>query len=133
MRRTDSMTINEFLNRCNLSYGFAKRPARVGRAGRGGVPHGVVRAGNEVGRRARRASIWRPPLANWNLKFVRGDHIEAVAIGNGRLDLHGGALKILASLVVVSTDGAVGREGGKALVRHHDVEISQCGDQAPAT
>ena len=39
-----------------------------------------------------------------------GDYIEAVAIGNGRLDLRGGLLKILASLVVVSTGGAVGRE-----------------------
>ena len=46
----------------------------------------------------------------------RGDYIEAVAIGNGRLDLRGGVLKILASLVVVSTGGAVGREGAMILL-----------------
>lgn len=49
------------------------------------------------------------------LSRFRGDYIEAVAIGNGRLDLRGGVLKILASLVVVSTGGAVGREGAMIL------------------
>ena len=33
----------------------------------------------------------------------RGDCIEAVAIGRGRLDLRGGLLKVAASLLVVST------------------------------
>lgn len=46
----------------------------------------------------------------------RGDYIEAVAIGDGRLDLHGDMLKILASLLVVSTGGAVGREGAMVLL-----------------
>ena len=45
-----------------------------------------------------------------------GDYIEAVAIGRGRLDLRGGALKVLASLLVVSTGGAVGREGAMVLL-----------------
>ena len=45
-----------------------------------------------------------------------GDYIEAVAIGAGRLDLRGGALKVLASLLVVSTGGAVGREGAMVLL-----------------
>ena len=45
-----------------------------------------------------------------------GDYIEAVAIGRGRLDLRGGLLKVLASLLVVSTGGAVGREGAMVLL-----------------
>jgi CIC family chloride channel protein len=45
-----------------------------------------------------------------------GDYIEAVVIGRGRLDLRGGALKVLASLLVVSTGGAVGREGAMVLL-----------------
>ena len=45
-----------------------------------------------------------------------GDYIEAVAIGSGRLDLRGGTLKVLASLLVVSTGGAVGREGAMVLL-----------------
>ena len=45
-----------------------------------------------------------------------GDYIEAVAIGNGRLDLRGGVLKVLASLLVVSSGGAVGREGAMVLL-----------------
>lgn len=45
-----------------------------------------------------------------------GDYIEAVAIGRGRLDLRGGTLKALASLLVVSTGGAVGREGAMVLL-----------------
>lgn len=45
-----------------------------------------------------------------------GDYIEAVAIGSGRLDLRGGILKVLASLLVVSTGGAVGREGAMVLL-----------------
>ena len=45
-----------------------------------------------------------------------GDYIEAVAIGNGRLDLRGGVLKVLASLLVVSTGGTVGREGAMVLL-----------------
>lgn len=45
-----------------------------------------------------------------------GDYIEAVAIGDGRLDLRGGVLKVLASLLVVSTGGAVGREGAMVLL-----------------
>jgi CIC family chloride channel protein len=45
-----------------------------------------------------------------------GDYIEAVAIGNGRLDLRAGALKVAASLLVVATGGAVGREGAMVLL-----------------
>lgn len=45
-----------------------------------------------------------------------GDYIEAVAIGSGRLDLRGGLLKVAASLLVVSTGGAVGREGAMVLL-----------------
>ncbi len=45
-----------------------------------------------------------------------GDYIEAVAIGRGRLDLRGGTLKVIASLLVVSTGGAVGREGAMVLL-----------------
>lgn len=45
-----------------------------------------------------------------------GDYIEAVVIGQGRLDLRGGILKVLASLLVVSTGGAVGREGAMVLL-----------------
>jgi CIC family chloride channel protein len=45
-----------------------------------------------------------------------GDYIEAVTIGRGRLDLRGGVLKVLASLLVVSTGGAVGREGAMVLL-----------------
>lgn len=45
-----------------------------------------------------------------------GDYIEAVAIGRGRLDLRGGLLKVAASLLVVSTGGAVGREGAMVLL-----------------
>lgn len=46
----------------------------------------------------------------------RGDYIEAVAIGNGRLDVRAGLLKVAASLLVVSTGGAVGREGAMVLL-----------------
>lgn len=46
----------------------------------------------------------------------RGDYIEAVAIGNGRLDLRRGLLKVAASMLVVSTGGAVGREGAMVLL-----------------
>ena len=46
----------------------------------------------------------------------RGDYIEAVAIGRGRLDLRSGLLKVAASLLVVSTGGAVGREGAMVLL-----------------
>ena len=45
-----------------------------------------------------------------------GDYIEAVAIGSGRLDPHGGILKVLASLLVVSLGGAIGREGAMVLL-----------------
>jgi CIC family chloride channel protein len=45
-----------------------------------------------------------------------GDYIEAVAIGDGRLNLRAGLLKVLASLLVVSTGGAVGREGAMVLL-----------------
>jgi CIC family chloride channel protein len=45
-----------------------------------------------------------------------GDYIEAVAIGRGRLDIRGGAIKVLASLLVVCTGGAVGREGAMVLL-----------------
>lgn len=44
-----------------------------------------------------------------------GDYIEAVVIGNGRLDLRTGVLKVAASALVVSTGGAVGREGAMVL------------------
>lgn len=50
------------------------------------------------------------------LSRTRGDYIEAVVIGDGRLNLRSGMLKILASLVVVSTGGAVGREGAMILL-----------------
>ncbi|MBX3620324.1 MAG: chloride channel protein [Rhizobacter sp.] len=45
-----------------------------------------------------------------------GDYIEAVAIGRGRLDLRAGGLKVVASLLVVSTGGAIGREGAMVLL-----------------
>lgn len=45
-----------------------------------------------------------------------GDYIEAVAIGSGRLDLMGGMTKSVASLLVVATGGAVGREGAMVLL-----------------
>ncbi len=45
-----------------------------------------------------------------------GDYIEAVAIGDGRLDLRAGLQKVLASLLVVGSGGAVGREGGMVLL-----------------
>lgn len=45
-----------------------------------------------------------------------GDYIEAVAVGNGRLDLHEGLLKVTASLLVVSTGGSIGREGAMILL-----------------
>jgi len=45
-----------------------------------------------------------------------GDYIEAVVIGSGRLDLRRGVLKVLASLMVVSSGGAVGREGAMVLL-----------------
>jgi CIC family chloride channel protein len=45
-----------------------------------------------------------------------GDYIEAVAIGNGRLGVRDGLLKAAASLLVVSTGGAVGREGAMVLL-----------------
>ncbi len=45
-----------------------------------------------------------------------GDYIEAVIIGNGWLDLRGGGMKVLASLLVVSTGGAIGREGAMVLL-----------------
>ncbi|MBI1397158.1 MAG: voltage-gated ClC-type chloride channel ClcB [Betaproteobacteria bacterium] len=54
----------------------------------------------------------RPPTP-WRRS---GDYIEAVSIGNGRLDLTGGMLKAIASLLVVSTGGAVGREGAMVLL-----------------
>ncbi|MFZ5543104.1 MAG: chloride channel protein, partial [Pseudomonadota bacterium] len=46
----------------------------------------------------------------------RGDYIEAVVIGTGRLDLRAGLLKVAASMLVVSTGGAVGREGAMVLL-----------------
>lgn len=46
----------------------------------------------------------------------RGDYIEAVVIGDGRLDVRAGLLKAAASLLVVSTGGAVGREGAMVLL-----------------
>ena len=49
-------------------------------------------------------------------KAKSGDYIEAVAIGNGHLDLRGGLLKVAASMLVVSTGGAVGREGAMVLL-----------------
>ncbi|HMN76763.1 MAG TPA: chloride channel protein [Burkholderiaceae bacterium] len=44
-----------------------------------------------------------------------GDYIEAVAVGSGLLDLRGGLRKVIASLLVVATGGAVGREGAMVL------------------
>lgn len=58
----------------------------------------------------------RPALAERTAPPHRGDYIEAVVIGNGRLDLRGGLLKVVASLLVVSTGGAVGREGAMVLL-----------------
>ena len=45
-----------------------------------------------------------------------GDYIEAVVVGNGRLDLREGSLKVMASLLVVSTGGSIGREGAMILL-----------------
>lgn len=45
-----------------------------------------------------------------------GDYIEAVRIGDGRLDLSGGAVKVAASLLVVGSGNAVGREGAMVLL-----------------
>lgn len=58
----------------------------------------------------------REPGAEAAAAGRRGDYIEAVVIGRGRLDLRGGALKVAASMLVVSTGGAVGREGGMVLL-----------------
>lgn len=61
---------------------------------------------------ARRAPVvpGGPPVRH------QGDYIEAVAIGDGRLDARAGLLKAGASLLVVSTGGAVGREGAMVLL-----------------
>lgn len=45
-----------------------------------------------------------------------GDYIEAVVIGDGRLDLREGTSKAAASMLVVGTGGAVGREGAMVLL-----------------
>ncbi|TXI19216.1 MAG: voltage-gated ClC-type chloride channel ClcB [Roseateles sp.] len=45
-----------------------------------------------------------------------GDYIEAVVIGRGRLDLRAGLYKVGASLLVVCTGGAIGREGAMVLL-----------------
>ncbi|MBM3114936.1 voltage-gated ClC-type chloride channel ClcB [Jeongeupia naejangsanensis] len=44
------------------------------------------------------------------------DYIEAVTIGDGRLDQRGGFGKIIASFLVVVAGGAVGREGAMVLL-----------------
>ncbi|MFO1292418.1 MAG: chloride channel protein [Rubrivivax sp.] len=62
-----------------------------------------------LARRAPAAQAARPPRH-------QGDYIEAVAIGDGRLDVRAGLLKACASLLVVSTGGAVGREGAMVLL-----------------
>lgn len=49
-------------------------------------------------------------------KTKSGDYIEAVAIGNGHLDIRRGFLKVAASMLIVSTGGAVGREGAMVLL-----------------
>lgn len=56
----------------------------------------------------------RPPAPISKTKS--GDYIEAVAIGNGHLDIRRGFLKVAASMLVVSTGGAVGREGAMVLL-----------------
>lgn len=45
-----------------------------------------------------------------------GDYIETLTIGDGRLNMQAGLLKVLASLLVVSTGGAVGRKGAIVLL-----------------
>lgn len=60
--------------------------------------------------RSRAATAPRSPLRHG------GDYIEAVAIGDGRLDLRDGLLKVAASLLVIGTGGAVGREGAMVLL-----------------
>lgn len=60
---------------------------------------------------ARRVGSDRPQAGRHH-----GDYIEAVAIGDGRLDVREGVLKAAASLLVVSTGGAVGREGAMVLL-----------------
>ncbi|WP_083300999.1 voltage-gated ClC-type chloride channel ClcB [Jeongeupia sp. USM3] len=45
-----------------------------------------------------------------------GDYIEAVTVGDGRLDLRGGLGKALACFLVVIAGGAVGREGAMVLL-----------------
>ena len=62
---------------------------------------------------AERGRADAPPAA---AAIRSGDYIEAVAIGRGRLDLRGGLLKVAASMLVVSTGGAVGREGAMVLL-----------------
>lgn len=44
-----------------------------------------------------------------------GDYIEAVVIGNGHLNLPGATVKVLASMLAVSTGSAIGREGAMVL------------------
>lgn len=74
---------------------------------RGGLAAGLLLWFAERGRTA--------PAAGAPLRHG-GDYIEAVAIGNGRLDIRGGLLKVAASMLVVSTGGAVGREGAMVLL-----------------
>ncbi|NLY63470.1 MAG: ClcB-like voltage-gated chloride channel protein [Alcaligenaceae bacterium] len=42
---------------------------------------------------------------------TNSDYMEAVAIGDGRLSLRQGSLRILSSLSVIATGGSIGREG----------------------
>lgn len=70
-----------------------------------------------VGALAAGLVVWFGERGRASTPFRRsGDYIEAVAIGNGRLDLTGGVMKAAASLLVVSTGGAVGREGAMVLL-----------------
>ncbi|MGE5339564.1 MAG: chloride channel protein [Gemmatimonadota bacterium] len=63
-----------------------------------------------------RAAHWRNAQPEPRAVRHSGDYIEAVVIGNGRLDLPRGLLTATASLLVVSTGGAVGREGAMVLL-----------------
>jgi hypothetical protein len=54
-------------------------------------------------------------LLRWTQRWVReehgGDYMEAIALGNGELDVRRSLLKALSSLATVASGGAIGREG----------------------
>lgn len=61
--------------------------------------------------------LWSADRSVRSVPVAHGrDYIEAVVIGSGRLDIPGGTIKVLASLLAVSTGSAIGREGAMVLL-----------------